>query len=162
MASSQLCAKQQKLTSKGFVDSVRASLAVAMKPLKRIDFAAPPVIDKLSKVGEPFEDDEDADDDDDGFDDRRASSSSSSSGRDGGSRSRQDGSGHGHEDSSSSIHKRTILPQLVAHAAAASTSTRPGPGVNGNGASSSSANILNGHADVGDAKAAGGAFGRWL
>lgn len=130
-----------------------------MKPLKRIDFAAPPAIDKLSAVGEPFEDDDDPeDDDDDEYDDRRNSSSSSANGR----RNRQDGSGHGHEDSTGSIHKRTALPQLVAHAAAASTSARPGPGVNGNGASSSSMNIMSGTSNPTDGKAAGGAFGRWL
>lgn len=124
-----------------------------MKPLKRIDFAAPPVMDK---VGEPFEDDDDDDDDEDNeLDEHGASSSSSNSEH----RSRRDGSGNGHDDTAS-LHKRTVLPQLEANAAA--SMTRPGPGVNGSGGSMSSANIINGRTNATDGGAAGGAFGRWL
>lgn len=130
-----------------------------MKPLKRIDFAPPPALDK---VGEPFEDDDEDDDDDDGdegagLDERVNSSASGSNGH----RSRQDGSGHGIEDTAESLLKRTALPQLVAKATA-SSSSRPGPGITGTGASSSSTNIINGKTSAAEGKAAGGAFGRWL
>lgn len=130
-----------------------------MKPLKRIDFAAPAIIDKLS--GQVYDDD----DDDDAVDDDDQQGGTSSSGSSERMR-RGDGSGHSLEGGSSNgsnTNKRNLLPQLVAHATASSSANvRPGPGVNGNGTSMSSTNLINTRASVSEVGAAGGAFGRWL